>query len=280
MNEAISGFLRYTASCKALARTLTDLRKALARTVPVHAERLALSETAIGQIARLEGIEKDISALKTALASQVRASENLVVSERALLAGQVAAALKSKGFSVEGNLPLLRVGAITLELEFGTKPQVLVWFGPRKERLASCDMDPSEVADAVTTLDAQLFRSPLDTDSLLAELFQAYRVALTRHALLPGSRVPLPALMVELTVGRQKTSFMADPKRENFRGCSRAEFAASLSRLTVRRQGNDELRFDVATMDQSRRQEDHLWVPRGQGGDGVLLATAHVARMT
>jgi len=280
MDDAISRFLRYMTSCKALARTLTELKKARARPVPMHALLLSLSEAAISQIDRLEGIEDDMAGLKRHLADQVMASESLVVSERAVLAGQVATALKGKGFSVEGNLPLLRVGVLNLEFTFKTIPQIVVWFGPRQERLAVCQMDPSEVADAVASLDAQLFKAPLDVESFLTELFQAYRVALARHVLPAGSRVPLTALMVELAVGRQKTGFLSDPRRENFRGCSRAEFAATLSRLIVRRLGDEELRFDVATMTQSRHQEDHLWVPRGQGGDGVLLATAHVARIT
>lgn len=280
MDDAVSRFLKHQTALRALMRDLGSYNKAKARATVVHAECLGLAESALGMTRRLADLGQDLRALNEALTADVERIQPFVASERALFAGRVAAALKAKGIVVEGNLPLLRARAFTLEFDFGTRSRITIWLGPRMERLVVCEPDPEMVASAVATLNANLFGAPFDGMAVLEELLQACRMAITRQNLPVGSRVPLTALMAEWAMGRQDPAFFADPRRENFRGTSRAEFAALLSRLTVRATRDEELRFDVATMAQSRRPVDHLWVPRGDSGDGVLLATAHVTRRT
>jgi hypothetical protein len=99
-------------------------------------------------------------------------------------------------------------------------------------------------------------------------------VALVRRGEEAGRRVPLVALLAEVAMGRQDAAFMSDPRRELFASYGRVEFAADLSRLRTRRHGDRELRLEVATLAQTRKPEDHLFVPHGRSVDGTCYATA------
>jgi len=193
--------------------------------------------------------------------------------ERALLAGRIAAAMQEAGFQVRGQLPLLGVSAFTLEFVQGRKPLCLVWLGPRQEKVGECPLDPQAILQVVKAADESLFGSPLDEEEILREIHEAYRVACLRRRLPEGERVPLTALMAEMAFQRQGSQFLADPVREHFRPFGRAQFGSLLGRLRHRRLGGLEMRLDTATMAQTRRAEDHLWIPRGRSGDGTHCAT-------
>lgn len=193
--------------------------------------------------------------------------------ERALLAGRVAVALQDAGLPVQGQLPLLRVSAFTVEFIQGRKPQAVVWLGPRQEKVGECPLDPEAIVQTVKAADEALFGTSLDEEAALREVHEAYRMACLRRRLPEGERVPLASVMVEMAFARQATAFVADPVREHYRPFGRLQFGALLGRLRHRRFGDQEMRLDTATMAQTRRPEDHLWIPRGRTGDGAHCAT-------
>ncbi len=174
-------------------------------------------------------------------------------------------------------MPQLRAGGFTLEFDFGSKARVTIWFGPKKERLAVMPLDADALVRKVVEMHRDLFCGEDDDAAFLADLERAYRVCLARFALADGERVPITALMAEVAFLRQDERFVTDPRREHFRSFGRVEFAAALSRLRTLRVGPRELRLDVATLSQTRKPADHLWVPRGR--EGVNIATAAFLRV-
>jgi hypothetical protein len=278
MDDSVSAFRLGLKAATAAGKAVDAAVKAAGR---VPADPAALQDAASKAAAALEkvsGLDAAAGALRRELSARADAARTELERERALLAGAVASALQATGLAVAGNLPLLAAGPFSLEFVFGAKGACTIWLGPRKQKLAACPLEATAIAARVAELDAGLFGAPLDEAAFLAELARAYRMALARSGGADGDRVPLSALMAEVAFGRQDAGFLADPRREHFASFGRVEFSCCLGRLHVRRAGGRELRLDVATMAQTRRPEDHLWVPRGRAGDGVNYATAHFVR--
>ncbi len=271
---------RFRKKARAVATALKAVEKAERAMAHVPRDPAAVAEAAEAAVRALEAagdadaVVREVRQVLDAARAEARAA---LEHERALLAGRVASGLQEAGIPVEGNLPQLRAGAFTLEFEFGGKARVTLWFGPKKERLAVMPLDADALVRKVVEAHQDLFRVEDDGASFLADLERAYRVCLARFSLPDGERVPITALMAEVAFLRQDERFLTDPRREHFRPFGRVEFAAALSRLRTLRIGSRELRLDVATLSQTRKPADHLWVPRGR--EGVNVATAAFVRV-
>jgi hypothetical protein len=248
--------------------------KALSKTDPAPATIAEAADAAVSALKKAGPIDSLVIAVRDELAAASTTARNALERERALLAGAVAAELAKVGLKVEGHLPQLRVGLLTMEFAFGPKGRCILWFGPRHERLGDCPLEATAIAAKAAELDRSLMGGEFVEALFLAELRAAYRVCVVRQAVPEGERVPVTALLAEIAFRRQRPAFWADPRRETFTPYGRVEFACALARLKTRRDGDRELRLDVATMTQTRRPEDHLWVPRGRTGDGTHYATA------
>lgn len=279
MDDRSAVFKKQTNAVAAAAKAIDAWRKAAAKT---PADPLAVREAATKvaeTLAKIPGIESEARALAAEAKASADAAGRVLDRERAVLAGKVVAALRQAGIPVDGNLPTLRAGVFSLEFSFLAKGACTIWFGPKKERLASCPLDPEAIASKVVELDRALLADDPAGGDFLADLDRAYRVAAFRKGVADGERVPLPLVMAELAFARQDATFLADPRREHFETFGRVEFAARLSRQRERRHADRELRLDVATMAQTRKPEDHLWVPTGRTGDGTNFATLRFVRV-
>lgn len=277
MGEAIEGFRKKARAVGAALKAVERAARALSRTPREPAAIIASCDAAFPALEASSGLDAFVSEVRQHLESARAEAKAALHHDRALLAGRVASGLKEAGLEVEGNLPQLRVGAFTLEFDIGGKPRVVLWFGPRKERLGVLPLDVETLVRKVVEVDRDLFRSDLDEVAFLAELERAYRLCLARFACPDGERVPITALMAEVAFLRQDERFVTDPRREHYRPFGRVEFAAALSRLRTLRLGSHELRLHVATLAQTRRPLDHLWVPRGR--EGVNIASASFTRV-
>ena len=84
--------------------------------------------------------------------------------------------------------------------------------------------------------------------------------------------VPIGVVMQEMALLKQKRSFLIDPKKENFTSYGRARFSYDLARVKQKRLEEKEFRLVVASMEQTRKEETNLWVPKIHHGDGTHYA--------
>ena len=278
MSDRIDAFLKAAKPLAAAAKAAESASKVLEKEGASAGAVVEACDEALAAFRKVLPVDREASAARDEIAARGEASRNALERERALLAGQVAAALAKAGLKVEGHLPLLRAGAVHLEFAFGAKGRCTLWLGPRHERLAECTLEADAIAAKAVEVDRALFGGDFDEAAFLHELREAYRVCAVRAGVPEGERVPLTSLMAEMAFRRQRPAFHADPSREHFTPYGRIEFACALGRLKGRRTGDRELRLDVATMTQTKRPEDHLWVPRGRSGDGAHHATAAFVR--
>jgi hypothetical protein len=274
MSERIDAFLKAARSVATAAKAAEAAGKILEKDGAAAGTVVEACDEALSAFKKVLPVDRDALAARDEIAARGEAARTALERERALLAGQVATALGKAGLKVEGHLPLLRAGAIHLEFAFGAKGRCTLWLGPRHERLAECTLEADAIAAKVLELDRALFGGDFDEAAFLRELREAYRVCCVRAGVPEGERVPVTALMAEMAFRRQRPAFHADPVREHYSPYGRVDFATALGRVKSRRTGDRELRLDVATMTQTKRPEDHLWVPRGRSGDGAHHATA------
>lgn len=279
MDDSVSDFRKASRRVSAALKAVNAAEKALAAEGAGPLEVRTTAARAVRDLGKVAGLEELASGLCSHYQRREREAKAAMERDRALVAGRVAELLAEVSLEVTGNLPHLRVGAFTLELDFAAKGLCIVWFGPRKQKLLTCPLEPETIADRVATAHRELFEDDWDGEVFLADLESAYRVSLARLGLVEGESVPLTSLLAEVAFQRQDGRFFSDPRRELYTSFGRVEFAVALSRLANWRVGDRELRLDVATLSQTRRSESHVWVPRGRGVEGVNYASARFVRL-
>jgi len=277
MDDQIAQFKKLSSAFASAAKAVLEAQKAMNATKPVTQNIQTTCEKAAASLQKISNADTQIAALQKALTARGTQARIELEKERALLAGLVAKALQAQGLRVEGNLPLLKVGHLSLEFVFGAKGACNIWFGPKISRLAVCGLDAEQIAAKTCEFHSSLFAAEFDEQAFLKKLRKAYKLALTTAGKGDGDRVPIVALMTNMAFLMQKPTFLTDPRRESFTPYGRVEFAADLSRLKNRTIGEWTLRLDVATMVQTKRLEDHLWIPRNP--DGAHYATASFVKV-
>ncbi len=243
------------------------------------AATIETAEKAIKALDNAAGFDSEAAALKTHISAKLSESRQKMDREKALMAGAVAKKLAEEGIKVSGNLPTLIAGFFSLEFTFGSKGLCTIWLGPGKYRLGTAPLDPDAICELVRLLNNQYFSKSFDEHAFLADLEKAYRLASVRAGQEYGRRIALSSVVAEMAFCRQRASFMMDPKKETFVTYGRVEFAADLSRLRNRTIGDLELRLDVATMSQTKKAEEHLWIPRPGSIEGVNFATIRFGKV-
>ena len=181
------------------------------------------------------------------------------------------AELKQKGFVLSGQYPDLRTGLFTLEMDFD-REQVVIWYGPKQERLLHCQPDAREVANSVERASRQL-GTRLDKTEFLQRLQHAYfRVADRQNS----ESAPIIDVLTELAYLLQSTRFFQDPRQENYQGYGRADFSYDLFLLRQSLLSSEcidkRLHLIVATRTHTRRRKDFLWVPDNESGRGTTYS--------
>ncbi len=173
--------------------------------------------------------------------------------------------LKKIGLSLSGQYPELKSSLFTIELFFD-KGLVTLWYGPKQERLTQCRLLSSEVASNVEKFRQQL-GSHLDNDAFLKKLREAYfRATDTKR----GEPSLVTSVLAELAFLLQNQQFRSDPRQDNYKGYSRADFSYDL--FLARRSLNKNLHLTVATRANTRRRQDFLWIPDDESGKGTTYS--------
>ena len=279
LSDRIPDFKKAARRVGLALKAVNAAEKALVRNPAHHLDVRSTAARAARDLGKVAGVDILASDLSRHYLLREKEAGAAMERDRALLAGQVAERLGEAAMEVTGNLPHLRAGAFTLEFDFADKGLCTVWFGPGKQKLLTCPLEPEAIAEKVLLAQDDLFHGDWDDEAFLADLESAYRVSLARLGLVEGESVPLTSLLAEVAFQRQDGRFFSDPRRELYSSFGRVEFAVALSRLANWQVGDRELRLDVATLAQTRRSQSHIWVPRGRGVEGVNYASARFVRM-
>lgn len=251
------------AAMKQLAKLELDLE----RNVFAADAQLAGAEKALATLADAQQIAGDARVWARALRQRV---DPLKDRARSQAAAALSRELTALGLSLDGTIPELRCGVLTLELLFD-RNEMRIHFGPRIALLGKAKLDAKEASAAVKAALDGLSAVALDETAFIAEIHRAWQRACRLDALdtATGPTVGIVEVLDQLAWGRQSARFRANPTRESFEGYGRVQLAWDLFRLSTRRHGDLELKLTVATREQTRTEAEHLWVPRTARGEGT-----------
>lgn len=169
------------------------------------------------------------------------------------------AALKKINLSLSGQYTNLKTSFFTIELDFN-KGIANIWYGSKQESLVKCPLSVSEITKHITKIKNTL-GSGLDNEQFIMKLREAYRRCLRGKTDEP---VPIIDVLGEISFLLQDKQFIRNPKRENYKGYSRADFSYDLYKLKKNILSQSlfrNLHLIVATRAYTRQRKDFLWVP-------------------
>ena len=205
--------------------------------------------------------------LRDWIASYKRDVEVATKSMRQLFGTELDRLLRSDGMVLSGQVPQLKAGLFAIECNFELG-RVTLWYGPNQEQLSVVPLVPQEVFKQIQQSRKELTARPLDEQQFLKQIHEAYQYVIRRKAKIHSEHAPVVAVLVELSYILQDRRFLTDPKREHFKGYSRAQFSYDLYRLHQRRLLDSELALVTATRAFTAKRQDFLWVPSNDRGEG------------
>ncbi len=223
-------------------------------------DRLSSLEREVNALAEFQHIPE---ALESITAEYRQIADQAFQRAKNSVASSLEKKLSERDFCLSGNYPSLTCGLLTLEFSFQDKGKVTIFFGPRIEKLKQVAIDAGSIAEAVFDIYSMLDGTGFDEEAHLDLLFRAYRNAILISGGDSGSGVPISMVMVQTAILLQGRKFTVDPVRSAFTSYGRVRFAYDLSRTRKRTTGDHELHLTVASMEQTRKPETHLWIPQG-----------------
>ncbi|CAD7777303.1 hypothetical protein BLFGPEAP_01646 [Candidatus Methanoperedenaceae archaeon GB50] len=175
---------------------------------------------------------------------------------------------------IEGQLPKLKVGLLTLEFIF-RKNEVKVWYGPQYEMLTKVNLTKVDLATVVKDIYAQLEKNGQKGEALGALLWEAYKKSLLQTGKSMGMPVSFRTLFPYLVWLQQKKDFWLHPRRVTFKEYSRVQLSFDLFRTPQRHYQGHEFRLMVASREQTKNKADFLWVPSNWQGEGYCFTAIY-----
>lgn len=182
-------------------------------------------------------------------------------------------ALKKQKLSLSGHYPELKTWFFTIELLFD-KGYAIIWYGPKQERLAQCDLSVSEVAKKIFELKMQI-GSQVNGEEFLKKLYFAYQRMLIIKGYKNGTPLPIIEILPEVAYLLQEPRFHKNPKKEYYKSYTRSDFSYDLFRirnLETNKIFNWRLHLVVATLTHTKKREDFLWIPDDETGKGTVYS--------
>lgn len=185
---------------------------------------------------------------------------------------ELESALSKAGMKLEGRMPRFRVGPYGIEVDF-ERSRAKITFGHD----AISDKVPLEPDSIVKALmkDKKNIEKFFDPKKSVELVFNAYLRTLKIVNRPMGEKIPIMEVLGQLVFMLQSPHFKSDPRKENYRGLSRAQFAMMLFKIKetkVKAHGKYELFLTTATFDATRKRENFIWVPDNMRGEGTTYA--------
>lgn len=179
---------------------------------------------------------------------------------------ELESALKDVALPLTGHYPELKSGLFTIALDFATYRSTL-WYGPKQERLGQCPMWPATVADKLAKL-RETLGGPVTAESFRTDLQQAY-MGLT-EGMLSGS-VPIIEVLEALWSVQAGHFSQTGPAERKSASTKRADFSYNLFRFAGPLISSG-LQLRIASLPQTRKRGDFLWVPDTESGRGAVYS--------
>jgi len=175
-------------------------------------------------------------------------------------------ALANVGLPLAGHYPDLKAGLFTIALDFSTHRTTL-WYGPKQERLGQCPMWPATVAEKLARIGDKL-GGPVTAENFRTALHEAYTSLTEGKYSVPVPIIQVLEAFVSLEAGHPS---QAGTAKSTTTSTQRADFSYNLFRFAGPLIAAG-LQLRVASMANTRRRGDFLWVPDTESGRGAVYS--------
>lgn len=177
--------------------------------------------------------------------------------------------VEKEGKVIKGQYPDLKIGLLTLEVNFEHNLANLYWGNKLEMVKRKIPLQPPLIIRSLQEFYHSLRSREFNPQVFVQQLLSAY---LKRDA----EKVFLVDLLPEIAFALQGKEFREDPKRRNFREYPRYRFSYDLYQLKnsgLREVAGYTFSFSVATFDQTLEKRKALWVPINEEGEGAYFST-------
>jgi hypothetical protein len=184
--------------------------------------------------------------------------------------------LAKEGKVIRGQYPDLRIGPLTLEVNFDTNLCHLYWGNKVEVIRRKMPLKPPLILKTIQEFYRTLSVKDFNPQVFARHLFTAYCQFLSANRCPEADRVFLVDLLPAIAFLIQGKDFREDPRRKNFKEYPRYRFSYDLYQL--KNSGLREIEgytffLSVATFDQTLEKRKALWVPINEEGEGVYYST-------
>lgn len=275
LQEALKGYRVRLGTVSKLVGEIARLEKDRSGNLPQLKTRLTKLEALVESSSQSADIP---TILRTWIPEYCRELTNTEASIKKRFGAELAQELAQQGLSLTGQYPELKAGLFTFEVDLDAY-RVKIWYGPKQELLEQCKLSPGDIGARIGKVREQLGSRLEDTDFVRKLHFACSRAAPTAT----GARIPIISVLAELAYLLQSSRFRQDPRRENYRSYSRADFSYDLFRAREAVQTVIDGRYlglIGAARQHTRRRQDFLWVPKNPDGEGDTYSHLHLKEGT
>ncbi|MGA1876358.1 MAG: hypothetical protein ACMUIA_12190, partial [bacterium] len=179
-------------------------------------DKLRKIELRIARLKELEDLHASLANLKEFIRDRQKLLEQPKQRLKLYLGSELDRAFKEKGWPVQGNLPELKVGLLTLEFLL-SEGQVKIWYGPKIELMDRTELVIDGIVNMVTAIFEGFDKASFqDEEDFLKLLFDSYHALIKRDGQESGTGIPIISWLGEIAWSKQDRKFLADPRREHF----------------------------------------------------------------
>ncbi|MGD0818827.1 MAG: hypothetical protein ABR986_10620 [Methanomassiliicoccales archaeon] len=212
-----------------------------------------------------------LEALRSLVESARSVSAQLQATTRDEFGKKIQEEMGKVNLSLTGHFPILKVSYYDLEIDF-SKNSVIIWWGPRQEKVSRCRCDGLEVTQKVLEHIQGLRKNAFDPKEHIGKLLQAYRAVVAKEGKKMGDPVPIVQVHLETLIMMQGRSFIEEPSKQSFTDYGRCTFSFDLYRMMnsgCMRCGNLEMGVTTSTFAKTNRRGDFIWIPTNETGEGA-----------
>ncbi|MEO0102625.1 MAG: hypothetical protein ABIK81_02855, partial [candidate division WOR-3 bacterium] len=177
--------------------------------------------------------------------------------------------VEKEGKTIKGQYPDLKIGFLTLEINFDRNFANLYWGNKLEMIKRKIPLQPPLIIRSLQEFYRSLRPGEFNPQLFAQQLLSAYLKKETE-------KVFLIDLLPEIAFALQGKEFRENPNRRNFREYPRYRFSYDLYQLKnsgLREVAGYTFSFAVATFDQTLEKRKALWVPINEEGEGVYYST-------
>jgi len=184
---------------------------------------------------------------------------------------------EKENLNITGSGENYLVGLINIKVDFIVGKASLLF--SRELLKGGIQLEPKAILTAYKEAEKRLIRKSFNAKEFIKDLYEAYRRAALLSGLEIGKRINIIKVMRELAFLVQSNAFEVDPKKDNYKSYSRAQFAYELYRLkleNIYEHNNMKLNLGTATIDYAGKRQYSLYVPDDISGGNYIMYISFV----